>query len=129
MIGPHFLTSAFTPRRADAAEFAIAVRVVLIAANYGIPIDVSLGALPYEEGLVERASRFEYLSGVPLVTASAEDLVILKAFAGRGKDWVDVENILIRQMEKLDWDLITGEPSALCELRESPEKLGAVAAP
>lgn len=115
------LATRFKPRRPDAVEFALANRVVLISGSNGVPIDVSLGALPYEVSMIERASRFDYLPNVALMTASAEDLLILKVFAGREKDWVDVENIIIRQTGKLDWDLIWRELEPLCELKEAPE--------
>ena len=39
----------------------------------------------------------------PLLTCSAEDLIVLKAFAARGRDWVDVEGIIVRQAGALDW--------------------------
>ena len=71
--------------------------------------------------MIARASRFEYLPNVELQTASKEDLVVLKAFAGRSRDWADVEGILIRQADALDWQLIVEELTPLCELKESPE--------
>ncbi len=42
----------------DAREFALANRVLLLVAPGGIPIDVSLGAMPFEERAIERASSF-----------------------------------------------------------------------
>lgn len=117
------LLSAFRPRRADAAEFALLSRVVLIAAANGVPIDVSLGGLPFEEEMIERASLFEYLPGVAIMTASAEDMIILKAFAGRDKDWADVASIISRQGSALEWTLILSELGPLCELKESPESV------
>jgi hypothetical protein len=115
------LLTAFAPRRDDAAQFALRNRVLLLQAANGIPLDVSLGGLPFEERLISRASDFEYLPEHVLTTASAEDLVVLKAFAGRPRDWVDVEGIIIRQGPALDWDLILSELAPLCELKESPE--------
>lgn len=55
---------------------------------------------------MQRASYFAYPPGIPLRTCSAEDLIVLKAFAGRGQDWVDVERIIVRQTGKLDWAYI-----------------------
>ncbi len=96
-------------------------RVVLLTTSAGIPIDISLGGLPFEENMISRASIFEYLQGVHLVTASKEDMIVLKAFAGRAKDWVDLEGIIIRQGDSLDWEQILEELTPLCELKESPE--------
>ena len=47
----------------------------------------------------------------------------MKAFAGRGQDWVDVERIIVRQTGKLDWDYILTQLRPLAELKDSPEIL------
>jgi hypothetical protein len=49
--------------------------------------------------------------------------VVLKAFAGRSKDWMDIENVLVRQGDRLDWDYILKELKPLVELKEAPEVL------
>lgn len=51
----------------------------------------------------------------------AEDLIILKAFAERSKDWGDVESIVLRQGGKLDTSYILKSLTPLCELKEAPE--------
>ena len=56
-------------------------------------------------------------------TCSAEDLVVLKAFANRPQDWVDVQRVIIRQGKKLNRDLILEELNPLVELKEEPEIL------
>ena len=56
-------------------------------------------------------------------TCGAEDLVVLKAFAARPQDWIDVEQVIIRQGEKLDRELIHRELAPLAELKEEPEIL------
>ncbi|MSQ48863.1 MAG: hypothetical protein EXR30_00560 [Betaproteobacteria bacterium] len=86
-------------------------------------IDVALGGLPFEERCVERASDWEISPGIVLHTCSAEDLVILKTFAGRPQDWIDVESVLVRQGRALNWRLIIGELQPLLDLRETPENL------
>jgi hypothetical protein len=117
------LLSQFAARVNDAKQFALQNRVILISASNGTPLDVSLGGLPFEEEMVSRSSSFAYLPTLRLNTASAEDMVILKSFAGRTKDWADVESIVERQDGQLDWPLIFRELTPLCELRESPESL------
>jgi hypothetical protein len=47
--------------------------------------------------------------------------VVLKAFAARAKDWLDVEGIIVRQTGKLDWPYIRGQLQPLAELKEAPE--------
>jgi hypothetical protein len=86
-------------------------------------LDVSLAALPYEALVIDRSSYFVYAPDVNLRTCSAEDLIVLKAFAGRGQDWVDVERIIVRQTGKLDWGYIREQLRPLAELKEAPEIL------
>jgi hypothetical protein len=108
----------FQPRIPDAREFALANRVLLCQASNGEPMDIALGGLPFEERVVARASSYGFAPKVKLVTASAEDLVTLKAFADRELDWFDVKGIIVRQGKRLDWDCITAELTELCELKE-----------
>src|SRR5258705_3121829 len=72
---------------------------------------------------VGRASDFEFYPGMLLRTCSAEDLIVMKAFAGRDQDWGDVKGIIARQGRALDWPLILSELCPLCELKESPDTL------
>lgn len=117
------LLAGFRPRRDDAREFALRNRVLLLWSREGVGIDVALGALPFEERCVGRASDWTIPPGVVLRTCTAEDLVVLKAFAGRPQDWLDLESVLVRQRRTLDWRLILGELKPLLELRETPENL------
>lgn len=117
------LLEAFRGRRPDAREFALQYRVVLLESVHGIGIDVSLAALPFEEDLIERATEFEFLAGHPLRTCSAEDLVVLKAFADRPQDWVDIRGVLVRQGAELDRAAIRSRLSPLVALKEEPEIL------
>ena len=112
----------FAPRIADAEEFALRNRVLLLQTVTGIGIDIALGGLPYEALVVERATFFEFLPDVSLLTCSAEDLVVLKAFADRPRDWGDIEGIVARQAV-LDWDYIEIQLRPLVEIKESPHIL------
>jgi len=60
--------------------------VLLLKAPSGVGLDISLAGLPFEERLIERSSLFTYPPAVPLRTCSAEDFIVLKAFADRPKD-------------------------------------------
>jgi hypothetical protein len=115
------LLKHFEPRIVEAGAFALECRVLLLRTNSGVGLDVALAALPFEELVVERSSMFEYPPGIALRTCSAEDLIVLKAFAGRGQDWVDVERIIVRQTGKLDWNYIYEQLAPLAELKGSPE--------
>ena len=115
------LLGQYRGRRVDAREFALRYRVVLLQSEDGIGIDISLGALPFEEEIMRRASWFDYLDDVRLRTCSAEDFVVLKAFANRDQDWLDLESVLVRQGERLDWTLIRRELPPLCDLKDAPD--------
>jgi hypothetical protein len=110
--------SAFAPRIPDARAFALRHRVLLLHSRDGIPLDVAFGAMPFEERAVSRSSPFFVAEGVSLLTCSAEDLVVFKAFAGREQDWIDIEGITVRQSRSLDAELIWQELTPLLELKE-----------
>lgn len=111
----------FASRISDARDFALSRRVMLLVAEDGTDIDLALGGLPFEERTVQRASDFEFYPGMTLRTCSAEDLITMKAFAGREQDWGDVKSIIARQGRALNWQVILPELRPLCELKESPE--------
>jgi hypothetical protein len=113
----------YPPRISHPKEFALKNRVLLLSSKNGIGIDVALGALPYEERLVERATEFLFLPDIQLLTCSAEDLVITKAFASRPLDWVDIKGIIIRQAKSLDWSIVFDELTPLVKVKEQPEIL------
>ena len=119
-----FLLSRYAGRRADTRAFALTARVLLLQSPEGIGMDVALGALPFEERVMHRATRFEFVTGCFLRTCSAEDLVVMKAFADRARDWLDIESVLIRQKHGLDWKLIMKELVPLAELKQTPEVSG-----
>lgn len=115
------LLEQYRPRIPNAAEFAVAQRVVLVENDAGVGLDIALAGMPFEEKLVERATPFTYPPGVDLRTCSAEDLIVLKAFAARPRDWTDVEGVIVRQAEQLDWLYIREQLVQLLELKEEPE--------
>lgn len=117
------LLKEFVARRPDAREFALSRRVLLIQTRGGVGVDVALGAFPFEERSIQRASVWAWAAGQSLVTCSAEDLVVHKTFAGRDLDWGDVERVLTRQHGKLDLMQIRSELKPLLELKGAPESL------
>lgn len=94
---------------------------MLVAASNGVAVDISLGAVPSEEQAVARATDFAVATGVALRMCSAEDLVVMKAFAGRDRDWLDIRGIIARQAGRLDHALIVAELDPLLELKEDRE--------
>jgi len=117
------LLADLRPRRPDAKDFAVRHRVLLARTTSGVDVDVALGALPFEERSVTRASLWRLDDTGEIATCSAEDLIVHKVFAGRDRDWDDVRGVLARQHRKLDWSLIREELRPLLELKETPEAL------
>lgn len=115
------LLSRLQPRIADAVDFAARSRVVLARSAEGVGIDIVLAGLPYEARVVERASTWDLGAGAWLRTCSAEDLLVMKTFAGRDKDWADVTGILERRGRQLDLDLVRRELEPLLAAKEAPE--------
>ena len=117
------LLDVFPPRIDDAVAFAERNRVLLLRAASGVGLDIAFGGLPFEELVVERSTLFTYPPDVPLRTCSAEDLIVLKAFADRPKDWMDIEGVIIRQGNQLDWSYVRAQLAPLAELKDAPELL------
>ncbi len=113
---------SFDSRIPDGQQFALANRVLLIRASNGKEVDISLGALPFEVEMVQRAIPVEFAPGVVLPCCTAEDLFVMKAFAARTRDWLDAEGIVIRQLQ-LDKPYILQHLADLSELKEAPEIL------
>ena len=111
------LLRELVPRRPDARAFALSRRVLLARTHSGVNVDVAFGAFPFEERSVKRASNWSWAGEQYLLTCSAEDLVVLKVFAGRDLDWGDVERVLVRQHGKLNLAQVESELSPLLELK------------
>jgi len=122
------LLENLSSRIEETEDFAARTRVVLLKSSQGIGIDIVLGGLPYERRVIERSSMWSVTDTSNLRTCSAEDLVIMKVFAARDKDWADVTSVLERQGRGLQLDLIRTELTPLLAAKEEPylaEKLEA----
>jgi hypothetical protein len=117
------LLGAFASRIDDARGFAARTRVVLLQTADGVAIDATLTALDYEAEIIARATPFEFVPGMRLRTCSAEDLIVLKAFAGRPVDWRDVEMVLRRYRQALDFDYILARLVPLVTAKGEPDLL------
>lgn len=117
------LLQRFQPREPDARAHALDYRVLLISASNGVSLDISLAALPFEEEVLERASAWREIDRVPLVTCSAEDLVVYKLIAGRPGDIQDVIGVVARQGRKLDVARIRHWGAEFADLSENTDLL------
>ncbi len=117
------LLASFTSRVPEPQAFAQRARVVLLQTTSGVPIDIALGALPFEVRSIARSSRWDVTGSAALRTCSADDLVVHKVFAGRDRDWADVRGVVARQGDRLDLNLIVEELAPLLEAKGSSADL------
>ena len=117
------LLRGFASRLEDSRAFALQNRILLLRAANGIPLDVSLGALAFEESAVAGATLEEVADGVSLRLCSASALVVYKVFAGRLQDWLDVEGIIAKSRNCIDWKSVRQELAELLELKGEMDSL------
>lgn len=104
----------YLPRLPDALEFALENRVLLMRhASTSIEADLALGLLPFEQQAVVAATPRDF-GGFSLPLPTAEDLVIMKAIAGRPRDIGDIEGIVANtpNLDNARIRLIVGELAA-----------------
>lgn len=90
-----FLIFGITPRREDTRNLALAHRVLLLQSEDGVPIDVSLGALPFEDEAIRSAREIPLEGNLSVKVASPESLIVMKALANRPKDREDIRQLLL----------------------------------
>jgi hypothetical protein len=117
------LLKRYSARVRDARNLALARHVLLARTAGGVDLDIALGALPFEEECMTRATLWRVNNRIALTTCSAEDLVVHKVYAGRDRDWSDVEGILARQHGKLDLAHLRRELPPLLELKDETDSL------
>lgn len=118
------LAQAFELRMPDAAEFALLSRVLILNSPEGVALDVSFGAIDFEGSVISRAKLRAVLRGVKVPTATAEDIVVMKAIAGRPQDVKDIEGIIAAQGKKLDLTYIRHWLENLAEMLPEVDVLG-----
>ncbi len=118
------LLGAFKSRIEGGREFALGHRVLLLRASNGIPLDVTLGALPFEDKAVASARAEEIVAGVRLQLAPPGALVVFKVFADRPQDWLDVEGIIVKSGRLIDWNDVRADLAALLDLKGDTTALG-----
>lgn len=117
------LLSRFSSRIEEPEKFAAESRILLLESSTGIGLDASLGGFPFEVRMMLRSSLWNVPQHGEIRTCSAEDLVVLKAFANRPQDWIDIEKVIIRQGARLGRAMIIEELTPLAVLKEEPEIL------
>ncbi|HMT06619.1 MAG TPA: hypothetical protein PKA82_01340 [Pyrinomonadaceae bacterium] len=107
----------YRPKFHDADEFALTNRVLPLWTASNTGIDVNLAGFSDLSNTFARSSYQKLTDTISLRVCSAEDLLIMKTIAGRPKDWLDAESIIIKQSE-LDWSYVD---SSLSELELYPD--------
>lgn len=114
------------PRIPDAEEFARHRQVLLLEHRAtGIPLEVSVGWLPFEREALERASAVDF-GGLSISVPQVDDLIVYKAVAWRDRDRDDIERLLLLHGDRIDLDRVRdlvrqfsdalGEPKRVAEL-------------
>jgi hypothetical protein len=110
----------FVRRRPDALDFARVTRVLLMRhQRTGIDLDLSFGLLPFEEETVSRAEVLS-IGDVRAPVATAEDLIVMKAVAGRARDIADIEG-LVAAIPAIDLDRVRRWTKSFAADMEAPE--------
>lgn len=116
----HAQEEGLAPRIQNAEEFARRNRVLLLVhQETGIPVDISLGALPFEIEAVER-SQVHRVGSLKVRLPTPEDLIIFKAVAHRPQDLLDIQAI-IGNYPNLDQDRIQMWVQSFAEALDIPE--------
>lgn len=94
----------FQPLFADVQEVIERAYILpLIHRDTKVKVDLSIGVSGFEQQVVRRAEALHVL-GTDVAVATAEDLIIMKALAGRPRDDQDLQGMVIAQGAYLDWD-------------------------
>lgn len=107
--------------RIDGAERFATLNLVLLLkhAPSNVELDVSLAWTAFEHEAIEAAETVSFgVARAPM--ARAEDLIVFKAIAGRGKDIEDATALLVLY-PKLDLERIRDRVRGLAELADAPE--------
>ena len=109
-VGPEGIRSALNvceavglrPLAPDPARFAHETFVCpAVHEETGVRVDFIFATTPFERGAIERALRVG-VGGESVPFATAEDLILLKLFAGRPRDLEDARSV-VRRQSALDW--------------------------
>jgi predicted nucleotidyltransferase len=112
----------FEPRPSDPIGFAKKNLVLLLRhKESNIGIDLSVGFLPFEHEMLDRAREFS-IGATNIKVATPEDLIILKAVAHRKRDLIDIDTLLDAHAD-LDLDRVRYWIGQFAEVLESPELL------
>lgn len=107
----------------DVAGFARLHQVVLLEHKAsGVPIDLTLASLPFEERAIRLSSEVSY-AGVVIRIPKPDDLLVYKLVAARPRDLEDAEKLLLIYGSRLDLDRIRATIREFADALGDPERL------
>jgi predicted nucleotidyltransferase len=110
------------PRSPDIRTLAAEAQILLLTHTpSSVDADVSLAWLPFEDEALATATAVDF-GGVTLPTARAEDLIIYKAVAWRERDRSDIERLVVRHRNDIDFNRVRNHVRHLATLMEQPER-------
>lgn len=121
VLGKHGLMS----RTQDPFGFARQYRMIVLSDPEGIPVDLTLGALPFEFSAIANSRQID-LNGLSVPIAPPDALIVMKAVASRPKDLEDIRSLLSTNPD-LDREAIREQVAAFAEILEQPELLDRLA--
>jgi hypothetical protein len=110
------------PRSVDPVGFARRNRLLLLTDEDSVHVDLSFGALPFEEYTVVHAQQIEVAPGLFASIATVESLLVMKAVAWRPKDLQDIREIVAVNPD-FDQKFVISTFSEYAELLEVPERV------
>jgi hypothetical protein len=121
-LGAHDLA----PRIEDAELFAHENQVLLLEhSSSGVPVDLSLAWLPFEEEAI-RASRLLDYAGVRIPIPRPEDIIVYKLIASRAHDLKDAERLYLLHRKTIDITRVRTVIAEVCLALEDQSRLEAL---
>jgi hypothetical protein len=116
----HFSLREDQLRFGDPLTFSVRARMLLLTHDpSGVDIDLSLGALPFEQELIDHSDAV-LVGDFTVKVATPEDLIITKAVASRPKDIADID-LIVSVRQELDWERIRYWVRQFADVLETPE--------
>jgi predicted nucleotidyltransferase len=110
------------PREEDPIGIARQLHMVLVKHQpTGVTLDISLAWLPFEREAMSRASEVDF-GGVPIRTATPEDLIVYKATAWRDRDRADIHRLLTLHGRTIDVERVLEHVRQIADVMDEPER-------
>jgi len=110
----------FIPRIPDCVAFARKSRVLLVHHEpTTIDVDIVCAGLPFEQEVIDRARPCD-VGGMQIHFPIPEDLIVMKAVAGRTRDLSDIEAVCDANPE-IDWNHVCHWTRQFADALDMPE--------